>query len=110
MNRRPSARIPAAAAAAALAACASPQPRPVPVLEVAIGGSAETGCRMVVEGRSLDAAEFQAYAASWPARPRRAHLAAAGPDTPYRCIGGAIDILQRAGFREVGFLSAPAAE
>jgi biopolymer transport protein ExbD len=31
-----------------------------------------------------------------------------GPNTPYRCIGHAIELAYRAGFTRVGFLSEPA--
>jgi hypothetical protein len=91
-------------AAAALAAAAMLAGAPVPQLvarvqatpacEVEVGGRrfvpAEGGSRAVADLRALRGA-------------RTAVMVAVQPKATYRCIGGAIYLLQRAGFREVSF-------
>ena len=68
---------------------------PAPVrLEVAAG----TPCRYRTERAGFTGKGLAAYAPTW--RGRRA-LILAGPNSSYRCIGGAIYALQRAGVRRI---------
>ncbi len=67
----------------------------MPVLELRI--TDHVPCRLEHEGRAVLPEELETLARSWLGRPRRAFLWMFG-DTPYRCIGGAIYVLQREGF------------
>ncbi|HYI49174.1 MAG TPA: hypothetical protein VEX35_11995 [Allosphingosinicella sp.] len=78
-------------------------------MEVQTGWTGEPGgrCTIQVEGRRIAERDFLAFARRW--RGREAHIRG-DPQTPYRCVGGVIFELQRAGFRQIGFISEPALE
>ena len=59
------------------------------------------GCLVEVEGRRFDhptatGDELLAFIETWPNRRAVLNM---DPDTPYRCVGGTIFTLQRAGFK-----------
>lgn len=90
-----------AALAAGMTGCAAPQ-----TMNVASSGTGAPGspCVAKVDGRTVPLDDFYAFARRW--RGRQAHLIA-DINTPYRCLGRIIFELQRAGFRKIGFISAP---
>lgn len=76
-----------------------------------IGAAAGLECPVTVEGRTFSSTEdpaFEAELRRLAATGRRARVDG-GPNTPYRCIGGAIYRAQRAGFSRVGFAAEPPA-
>jgi hypothetical protein len=100
----------AAIAFAALAGCARGTPAPRVGLHVT---GIEGGCRFEAEGRvlatgSLSAAEMMLAEATrrWRGRPV---MLLAGTEAPYKCVGLAVYILQRAG-AHVGFIAEPPPE
>ncbi len=76
-------------------------------MQVQTGWTGEPGgrCSIHVDGRPIAERDFLAFARRW--RGRKAHIRG-DPRTPYRCVGGVIFELQRAGFREIGLISEPA--
>jgi hypothetical protein len=88
--------------AMAVAGCA--QERAM-VVRASAAGESSAPCVAEVEGRRIAMRDFPAFARRW--RGREAHLEG-DINTPYRCIGGLIYELQRAGFRRIGFISEPA--
>jgi len=93
-------------AAMVLGACAH-EPLQAPFNVLVRGPASE--CSIEVQGKKLDLDELLVLARS-EARPgRRARIDSDMDQTPYRCIGGAIYTLQLAGFKQVGFVSEPAA-
>ncbi len=77
-----------------------------PAFRVIVQGSTEV-CTVTIEGRTIGLDDLPAIARR-EARPgRRAHIKADVADAPYRCLGGAIYILQMAGFKDVGFDAEP---
>lgn len=86
------------------AACATPMPPPPIVATASRNGD---GCRVRIDGRAYPDFEAPTAAArAW--RGRRAEVRG-DIDTPYRCIGGAVFALQRAGIKRVTFVAGPAA-
>jgi hypothetical protein len=86
------------------AGCARPlAPPPVDVVAMAAGGD----CRFQAEGRTYpDLQSLTAAARRW--RGRRAQVKG-GVETPYKCFGGALFALQRAGLEGVTFVAEPSA-
>ncbi|MDT8757740.1 biopolymer transporter ExbD [Sphingomonas psychrotolerans] len=87
--------------ASALAGCATT----LAPFNVLVRGPA-TSCSVEVQGRSVTTEELLAIARE-EAKTRRAADVDFDGAAPYRCIGGAIYILQMAGFKKVGFVSEP---
>jgi hypothetical protein len=61
------------------------------------------GCVLEVEGRRFDnqsggGEQLLSFARAWPNRRATVNM---DRDTPYRCVGGPIFVLQRAGFRKI---------
>lgn len=84
-----------------VAGCTSPAAEQVR-LEV---GLTDGRCTVAVNGRSMPFDPDTADLRRWRGR----HITLVGaPDIPYRCVGGLIFALQRAGVRRIGFLSEPA--
>ena len=73
---------------------------------VTISGRADQ-CTYQVDGTTLSEAAFKERAREWIAPQREVHIRAAGGDTPYRCIGKSIYLVQQAGVKVVGFISQP---
>lgn len=93
----------AAAAAAALAGCAEPDPDVQVGLEWA-GGESPTACRAKVAGKPLTEPELLAAARRW----RGHRVTVAGSEAiPFKCVGWAVWVIQRAGVARVGFISEP---
>jgi hypothetical protein len=69
-------------------------------------GGTEAGapCTAEVEGRPIAMRDFPAFARRWRGRDAQVR---GDIDIPYRCIGGLIFELQRAGFRRIGFVAEP---
>lgn len=72
--------------------------RPEVVLRLGGSGTPELHCFVEVDGTRIATEDFAAYARRW--RHRSVRLTFAG-DTPYRCVGGVIFNLQRAGVRDI---------
>ena len=93
----------------AISACsAEPATQPVPpVLRVhvqRVGDIAEPRCETRVDGRVVTSEELLVLARGWEGT---ALIVGDGFDTPYRCVGGAIFALQRAGVQGIGFVAEP---
>jgi hypothetical protein len=69
---------------------------------VAVRGPA-TACTIEVAGRRVTLDELLAIARRQPKPKRHARIVSDMGPAPYRCIGGAIYTLQRAGFENVAF-------
>lgn len=67
-----------------------------------------TSCSIEVEGRKVTTDELFEIAQPEARSGRRAHIDSDMAQTPYRCLGGAIYALQRAGFKDVGRVAASA--
>jgi hypothetical protein len=80
-------------------ACAAPSP-PLAVVPYARDGA----CRYEAKGRSMSLDELVAAARAWRGRAVRC---GGGLEAPYKCLGGAIFALQRAGVGRIGFVSEP---
>lgn len=81
---------------ALLVACVQPrQSSPVLVVSVMRGGD---GCHVTVEGESVTSERLLDIGRS---SPQRRAIVIYDKDTPYKCIGGAIFTLQRAGLTSV---------
>jgi hypothetical protein len=78
------------------------------VINVHASGTGAEGAPCVIEigGRRIALEDVSALARRW--RRREAHLSM-NADTAFRCVGGLIHELQRAGFLRIGFISEPAA-
>ena len=87
----------------AAASCAS-QSAPPLILHVVHEAEA---CRMEFEGRPVTEDELFIAARSW--RGRTVRVVGDG-HTPYKCLGGAVYAVQRAGVKKVGFAIEPAKE
>lgn len=88
----------------AITGCAErTEPAPFKVL---VRGPASS-CTTEVEGRTVTTEELLEIArrAASPGRPARIDGNMA--ETPYRCIGGTLFTLQRAGFKDVDFIGPP---
>jgi hypothetical protein len=74
---------------------------------VRVGGTGNEGdpCWLEVNGERIDREAFPAIAR----RSRGEADIAIDPATTYRCVGGIIYELQRAGARRIGFISEPSA-
>jgi len=93
--------LPIALVALGAAGCATPPAAPPPIQVVAL--PAGDGCRFQVEGRTYPGLEsLTAAAPRW--RGRRA-VVSGGTDIPYKCVGGALFALQRAGLKPVTFIA-----
>ena len=57
------------------------------------------GCRILVNGETVTAERLLEIASAWPSR---RGLVRMKRNTPYRCVGGVVFTLQRAGFLKVG--------
>jgi hypothetical protein len=71
-------------------------------LEVVVRGPA-SACTIEIGGRKLTPDELLAIGRAQAKSGRQAHIVSDMANTPYRCIGGAIFTLQRAGFKDVDF-------
>lgn len=91
----------------ATTACTPQDGGPGVNLNVGGTGSAEAPCFVEVDGRRIGAEQLATAAHRW--RGREVHLRA-DVQTPYRCMGGVIYELQRAGVERIGFISEPAPE
>ena len=77
-----------------------------PVL-LQVGGGGDRPCFARLEGRLISAQALEALGRRW--RERGVQLAG-DMSTPYRCMGGIIYALQRAGVERIGFVAQPAQE
>jgi hypothetical protein len=84
--------------------CAAPAT--VAPFNIVVRGPA-TSCSIEVEGRKVTTDELFEIAQPEAKSGRRAHIDSDMAQTPYRCLGGAIYTLQRAGFKDVGFIAEP---
>ena len=92
-----------ALAGSALTAGCAKQAAPLPPIVLPL--VFESGrCTALIDGRRVSEEELRAVAAGW--RGREVSIRNA-PDVPYKCIGGVIFALQRAGAKPVGFISEP---
>jgi biopolymer transport protein ExbD len=66
-----------------------------------------TSCSLEVNGRLVTKDELFDIARPKAKSGRRALIDADMKEAPYRCIGSAIWTLQRAGFKDIGFVSEP---
>jgi biopolymer transport protein ExbD len=82
--------------------------RQLPPFRVMVRGPASS-CSIEVDGHKVTTDELLAIARPEAKSGRLAHLDTDMGQTPYRCIGGAIYTLQRAGFTKVAFISEPPA-
>jgi hypothetical protein len=73
---------------------------------VVVRGPAES-CVVEVMGRRVTTDELLAIARPEATRGRSAHIDSDMAKTPWRCVGGAIYVLQMAGFKYVGFIADP---
>jgi hypothetical protein len=76
--------------------------RPDPPLLEATAQVAEQECRLAVHGRDLPLAAVETDRRHW--RGRSVHLLF-GEGVPYRCVSAAVFALQRAGARDIAFIS-----
>jgi hypothetical protein len=74
---------------------------------VVVRGPASS-CSIEVNGHKVTADELLAIARPEATSGRRARIDTDMSETPYRCVGGAIFTLQRAGFVDVDFVAEPA--
>ena len=93
----------------AVAACSAEPPTPAvaPVLRVHVqpaGDATEPRCEARVDGRLVTSEELAVLARGWEGN---ALIVGDGYDTPYRCVGGVIFALQRAGVEGIGFVAEP---
>jgi len=82
--------------------------RSLPPFRVMVRGPASS-CSIEVDGHKVTTDELFAIARPEAKSGRRAHLDTDMGQAPYRCIGGVIYTLQRAGFKNVGFIAEPPA-
>lgn len=82
-----------------LAGCAGHTDQP---FNVVVRGPA-SACTIMVDGRRATLDELRTLARPAAKAGRRVRIDSDMADVPYRCIGGAIYMLQAAGFRDVGF-------
>lgn len=76
-------------------------------LEIRVGGDGvNRPCFAEIDGRAIPADDLPGVVRRW--RGREARLVG-DANTPYRCMGGIIYALQRAGFGKIGFLITPPA-
>jgi biopolymer transport protein ExbD len=61
-------------------------------------------CWVEFDGRTYSESDLPKLADAMPDRDREVWVSAAA-DTPYRCIGGAIYSIQKAGFIRIGFVT-----
>ena len=80
--------------------CASPVN--VAPFNVVVGGPA-TSCSVEVAGRQVTLDELFMIAQPEAKSGRRAHITSDMTGTTFRCVGGAVYTLQRAGFKNVDF-------
>jgi len=90
-----------AALACASAGCSTRPPESRIALSIA---TVEGECRFVAEGRSMSLEALTAAAAAWR---RRGVYIAQTLETPYKCFGGAVFALQRAGVKKIGWPAEP---
>ncbi len=87
-----------------LAACAGQQK--TASFHVSIHGTTAL-CTVLIKDSRVDMNELLAIARMEAKRGRHATISSELTDTPYRCLGGAIYILQSAGFASVRFVGTP---
>lgn len=87
-----------------LAACAGQQK--VASFHVSIHGAAPL-CAVKIKDRTVDMNELPTIARLEAKPGRHATISSELIETPYRCLGGAIYILQSAGFASVRFVGTP---
>ncbi len=68
------------------------------------GDISEPRCEIRVDGRLVTSDELAVLARGWEGN---ALIVGDGYDTPYRCVGGAVFALQRAGMQGIGFVAEP---
>lgn len=76
--------------------CVAARPKGQPLIVDAYEG--DGGCVIVVNGERVDSARLLAVASAWPSRQGIVRMK---KDTPYRCVGGVVFTLQRAGVVKV---------
>jgi len=83
-----------------LAGCLANQPKGPPLVVDAVdtGG----GCQVTISGEQVTSERLLEIASSWPTRHGLVRME---KDTPYRCAGGVVFTLQRAGFVRVRTLA-----
>jgi hypothetical protein len=86
-----------------LTGCSGATRPPLPPIVVQVSGRADS-CAVEAEGRKFTIEELMKIAPSWKGRLVR--VAPIG-DAPFKCVGSAVFILQRAGFSDVGFPADP---
>ncbi len=94
------------AATVAMAGCARSPPQAA--FRVTVRGPASS-CSIEVAGRTVSTDELYTIARLEATSAREAHVDSNMGETPYRCVGGVIFTLQRAGFKKVGFIAEPPA-
>jgi hypothetical protein len=87
--------------------CAKPE-APAP-FNVKVSGPAYS-CSIIVAGQKITDDELLALAQKEVSKGRAAHIDADLQNTPYRCFGGVIFTLQRAGFKNIGYDAEPPAK
>jgi hypothetical protein len=88
---------------ASLASCGLP--RTIPTYIVTVRGNISE-CWVEAEGHKVSGDELLVRARAQESK-RLARIDTDMATTPYRCIGGAIYVLQSAGFRNVSFVAEP---
>jgi len=67
-----------------------------------------SSCAIEVAGRKVSTDELLAIARPEAKSGKRAQIGSDMAETPYRCLGGTIYVLQMAGFKDIGFVGEPA--
>lgn len=62
-------------------------------------------CAVRIEGRALTPEDLEREAKQWAGSRREVSVIVADQDVPYRCIGGTIFAIQKAGVYRIGFIS-----
>jgi biopolymer transport protein ExbD len=78
----------------------------LPPFVVHVHGDGAT-CSIEAEGRQLTSTELFALAKTRAKTTQQAHIDGNVGGMPFRCFGGVLFDLQRAGFAKVGFISEP---
>ena len=100
------ARLTCAALAALCQATACAPQQPVVISVGGVGAETAAGCFVEVGGQRMSLDQFTASARRW----RGKYVQLEGDiNVPYRCVGSVIYTLQRAGVRDIRFISEPAA-
>jgi hypothetical protein len=102
------ARAALALSSAALLLAGCEQSPPPAAFHVAARGPAHS-CSIEVAGRTVSTDELYTIARQQVTKRRAAHIDTNSGKTPYRCIGGVIFTLQRAGFKKFAYITEPPA-